>query len=229
LKELPPEPETSVEKPKVQKTPPAKQTGEKQSVLKPKVLVKEKALPTADEEEKKSRLPVTYKDILLGIINLVSVILLVVILLRLPAKAKELKDLRLASMATRADISIEQRSVDEVKDEVEELKSLFLDEGGIVKFVDGIENLQGEGSSISAVTFASQRAVKDLSGNFGVPVNIQLVGSWGQIAEDIQKIELLPYLFRAVKIDIQRQEEDPNVIVFNYGLLLYTKNELGEN
>jgi hypothetical protein len=102
----------------------------------------------------------------------------------------------------------------------------------VVDFVNELEKIKNDGGTIKAITFANQGPVKDRSGNVGVPVVIEFQGRWEQIDSDLQKLDLLPFLFRAAKIDIgkpklkpgQDPEEvvlDENAVVFKYGLVLY--------
>jgi hypothetical protein len=233
LKELPPIPEEVPEAPKKEvvkeKMTKTSQKDLNISAVKKIAVDKETELDNIDDVNKKPKLPFTFKDIMLGIINLVSVILLVIILFKLPAKAKEYKAIRLENLGSDAAVNIEQNSIDEAKEKVEVLQSLYLDESGVVDFVNDVESLKSEGGSILGVSFASQRAVKDKTGNYGVPVVIELSGSWSAIASDLQRIEKLSYLFRPVNLDIKRDVDDPNVIIFDYGIILYVNEELGEN
>ena len=67
---------------------------------------------------------------------------------------------------------------------------------------------KSDAGAISKVSFASQKAVTDKTGNYGVPIVIELMGSWDAIDSDLQKIDKLPYLFRPVKVEIGYDEEN---------------------
>lgn len=174
------------------------------------------------EQGSGKRFPLTSKDIILGVVDIVSVILLAIILLKFPTIASELKNLRADALRASSNISYEVFDIDSYKVMKDKLKSLFLDEAGIVKFV-------GEVEKITKVSFTSQKAVKDKSGNFGLPVVFEFEGSWEEANKVMQDLDKLPFLFRVVKVEARRSTDDPKVIQFKYGVMLYVKDELGEN
>ena len=106
-----------------------------------------------------------------------------------------------------------------------------MDEAGVVNFVNEVEKLKSESSAIQKVTFVSQKVVKDKTGNYGIPVVIELAGSWEVIAEDLEKIDTLAFLFRTVRVEAEKspKEEEAGVIIYKYGVFLYVKDELGKD
>lgn len=171
---------------------------------------------------------ITTKDILLGIINIASLTLLIILLIRLPEKAKELNILRNQVLLSESEVALEISEVEGSKDKVGELESLFIDEVGLVSFVGDVEGLKGENSSINKINITSQKVVKDKTGNYGIPVVIEMRGNWTQFGEDMQKIQKLPYLFRVIRIETEELEEE-GVIVLKYGGFLYVHDKLGED
>lgn len=240
MKELPPEKKEEVKK--EEKEP------EKQVVKKtmPEPVVKKEEV-TKKQDKKKSKepetdlaaddlgpsdtgkLPLSSKDIILGVVNLISVVALIFILTKFPQKSKELNALKLEQMKNESNVSLETGQIEIHKEKAQEMEELFLNQAGVVEFVNDVQSLEGEGSSIRNLTFANQEPIKDKTGNYGLPVIIEMEGSWEQISSDIQKIDQLPYLFRPASTIIERSEDNLNVIVFDYGIFLYVKDELGEN
>ncbi len=99
-----------------------------------------------------------------------------------------------------------------------------MDEVGVVSFVNDIENIKSrEQSSILKVSFASQKVVKDKTGNSGYPVTVEFKGGWDQISKDLEEIGKLPYLFRVVKFSSGYLKEEESVYTLKYGLMLYVK------
>ncbi|KKQ41670.1 MAG: hypothetical protein US60_C0032G0011 [Microgenomates group bacterium GW2011_GWC1_37_8] len=243
MKELPPEEnEKTPSLPPVRKIPPEKVIA-KPEVAKPLPKVQDNILLLEeDTEETKRKLPLALKDMILGIINLILVILLVIILLRFPDKAKELKDIRIDAIKNEESVSYQFDKIASAKVKADELSSLFVNDSGVVDFVNDLEKIKNENGTIKSITFANQQAIKDKTGSFGIPVVIELQGSWEKIDSDLQRIDGLPYLFRAAKVEAgkpkvqpgvkleEEQEIDENIIVFKYGIFLYyDENSVGKN
>ncbi len=169
------------------------------------------------------KLPVTYKDIILGIVNFISIVIFVIILINFPKKSQELKKLKIEEIRNSTVVGLEISEIEAALPKTEEISQYFLDESGVVNFVNDIELLRTEGGSISKVTFASQKAVTDKTGNMGIPIVVELVGNWYSIDNDLQKIDKLPYLFRPVKVEVSYDEEDPQMVIYKYGIILYVR------
>jgi hypothetical protein len=153
---------------------------------------------------------------------------LVIILLRFPGRSKELKDLRIQNVIKNSNINLEYGDVEANKPRASLIEEFFLDESGVVNFIGDVENQEVEGGATIKVTFASQSAVKDRTGNFGVPVVIELTGSWESIDVSLQKIDSLRYLFRPASVEISYSDQDPLVVIFKYGVFLYVRESLGQ-
>jgi hypothetical protein len=171
---------------------------------------------------------ITTKDILLGVINIASLALLIVLLIKLPEKAEELNKLRNQVLLSESEVALETSEVEGNKDRARELENLFIDDQGLVNFVGDVEKLKGESSSINKINITSQKAVKDKTGSYGVPVVIEMRGDWGRFGEDMKKIQQLPYLFRVIRIDSEVLDEE-GVVGLKYGGFLYVDDKLGEN
>lgn len=197
---------------------------------------KEAVTKIKDEDfEDKIRLPFTVKDIILGIVNLICIVVLFVVLFKFPSKAKELKELRLERLKNEFSVSFEFSKVKESKAKSDELQKMFLNDAGVVDFVNELEKIKNEGGTIKSITFADQGPVKDRTGNTGIPVVIEFQGFWDAVDRDLQRLDNLPFLFRAARVEIQKPKPqpgqveevviDPNVVIFKYGLILYYANE----
>lgn len=179
------------------------------------------------KEDKIDKL-ITTKDILLGIINIASLALLIILLIKLPEKAQELNKLRNQVLLSESEVALEISEVEGSEDKAGELESVFIDEVGLVGFVSGVEGLKGENSSIRKINITSQKVIKDKTGNYGIPVVIEMRGNWTQFGKDMQNIQKLPYLFRVIRIETEELEEE-GVIGLKYGGFLYVHDKLGEN
>jgi hypothetical protein len=240
MKELPPEVQEEPKTSEVNKADKVREDKEK----KPEKLVQgkdsqskalEKTLPRQetkevdnDEEVKEGRLPLSGKDIILGVVNLISLVLLIFILIKLPKLASELKKLRVEFILNQSNFTYESPDLGEARTKKETIEEYFVDESGVIAFVNDVEKLKSENLAVQSVSFANQTAIKDRTGNFGVPIIIDLSGSWEAIDQTLRRIDSLPYLKRAAKIDIARSE-DESVITFKYGVFLYVDPSLGEN
>lgn len=232
MKELPTyqEERKTVSKPKVAKTKVVSESGKPKSIVKkeePKD-PKSNIIDNDEVSEDKSDRLITTKDVLLGIINIASLALLVVLLIKLPEKAQELKKLRNQVLLSESEVQLELSEIEKYQGKADELEDFFVDEVGLVNFVSDVEGLKGDASSISKINITSQKVIQDGTRNYGIPVIIEMRGNWIQFGEDIQKIQKLPYIFRAVRIDVEELEEG-GVIGLKYGGFLYANDKLGED
>ena len=232
MKELPPEAEEEA------KTKSESERGNKDNLSEAEKVGKEEVKlkapedfdeDTSDVEESEDRSILSSKDIILGIVNLVSMGFLIFILFQFPKRGEELKELRTQEFLNEAGVSFEFTEVEKSLEKSNGLQNLFLNESGLVDFVNAAEKIKSEESALKRVVFASQQAVKDRTGNFGFPVVIELTGTWEAIDRDLQKIDKLPYLFRAANIGIEPSETEAGVLVFKYGVFLYVDDKLGQN
>lgn len=183
---------------------------------------------SAGDETGKRKLPLTYKDIILGIVNLVCIIVFVIIIVNFPQRSKELKDLKVKEIRNESIVSMETSDIEAARPKIEAINKFFLDESGVVGFVNDVELQETEGEASIKVTFASQKAVADRTGNFGIPVVIELRGSWEAIDNGLQKIDKLPHLVRPANVSISLDKEDPGIVVYKYGVILYVRESLGK-
>jgi len=169
----------------------------------------------------KSKYTIWLKDIILGILNITFIMALVFLMRKLPSKANEIRSLRNSSLLSQseADADIQEFDIEQNQESIEKIKRLFPKEKDLLNFVSDIENLKQEGSVIS-FNFASKDPVTDKTKNTGLPILIEMEGSWEQIGKDIKKVQELDYIFRPVSF---YSEESPNdgLISVQYGGFLY--------
>jgi len=173
--------------------------------------------------------PYSTKDVILGVINFLSVILLIFLLVKLPQKSDELKSLRIEEIKDMQLIGYSSPNLNESKSKSDALQSLFLDNSGVVSFAEDIETLKSTNSAIQKVTFTSQKPIKDKLGLSGIPVIVLLEGSWEEIGSSMNAIEKLAYLFRPAILRAEISVEEPNVVTLEYGGMLYVGDGFTKN
>jgi len=209
------------EEPKIK--PAEKPAPEKTPDIKDSPKPKQEEIQQAGESVEK---PYSVRDVVLGVINVLAILLLFFILSKIPAKVEEYKKLNLDIQKYSEKPQTGQLQIEHNKEKFEKLSSVFLTETKIVNFVNSIEEIKKEDSSISKITFTNESAVKDKTGNSGYPLIIELTGTWEAISADLEKIDKLPYLFRVVRVESEKSLE--GVITVKYGGVLYVK-DTGKN
>jgi hypothetical protein len=172
----------------------------------------------------------TPRDFILAVVNLITLGLLIFILLKLPLRAEELKDLRNEDLKYQSSNILELPNVAESMMLAEEIKKVFLDTSGIVEFVSRVDAIKAQGGTIVKLSFANQNAVKDRTGSFGIPVIIEMRGSREDIIADLVKLQNLPFLFRPVSIEMEPNKDNPSIYDFRYGGMVYVdETKFGKN
>lgn len=221
MKELPPQFEKESKKP-------VKEAPSKKVLPKADTLPEQKRLPENNEVSENPKLEggklFTTKDIILGVINLITVVFLIFLITKLPQKSQELKTEKVNELKSQANLGSQIKPLDEEMLSAQKMDEIFLDEDGVVDFVRDVDKLKVPGSAIKQVTFGSQIAIKDKLGIFGLPVIITLEGTWKSISTDLEKIQILPYYFRPVSVNAKYSFDDPSVVVFDYGVILYVND-----
>lgn len=167
---------------------------------------------------------------ILAVANVAILVSLIFLQGQLLKRADELKKVRAEDLGLAQGSEVEVVSTDLAanKEIKEELSSLFPDESGLVNFVREMERLKTEGV-VTSFSVASQDAVRDKTGHFGIPVIIEFRGSWAQIDNDLQRLQSLPYFIRAVKLETRPDETESGVINLRYGVFIYVDESLGKN
>lgn len=193
------------------------------------IVIEETESSDLEEPEKKENFKnFSTKDVILAVVNVVSLVLLFILLAKLPTQAREMNTLRNESSAYDKNIGINLPDISSSQEKADRLTALFLDESGVVDFVSEVEKIKAESGRITKITFASQVASKDRTGNLGVPVIIELEGPFAEVKGDLLKLESLPFLFRPASIEIEPLETDPALTTVKYGGFLYVNDKLGQ-
>ena len=185
------------------------ESGEKTSILKPGILL---------------------KAVVLAVINLIAVAAIVFLLDHLELKAQEVKRLRgIQLSATRGEpFSALRTDVEAAETKTGELVKYFPDSQGLIAFVGEIDKLKAEGV-VTGFSFANEESIKDKTGSFGLPVLIELRGSWSAVDSALGRIMSLPYLLRAIRVDVSPSLEDPALIDFKFGGFLYVDKNFSQD
>lgn len=179
--------------------------------------------------KKKRKGFVWLKDTVLAVVNITFIIILIYLLQQMPSKAKEINSLRSTSITSKSVGTGEVQffDLDTNKEKIEALTGVFPDEDKLLQFVAAIEEIRDTGSVVG-FTFGSENPVLDKTKNLGLPIRIDLRGSWEEISRDIERIQKLPYLFRPVTFDAQELPQEGYVEV-KYGGFLYVDKSLEKN
>lgn len=145
------------------------------------------------------------------------------LLIKLPQKAGEIKEIRNLQLRESKDIEIAKTEVESSKTKYETLNSYLPDEEGVLNFIGKVDELKRQGI-ISNFSFSSSDVLKDKTGNLGLPFIVEVGGGWEQIKKAIEALEKIPYLIRAVQIDAQKASEE-DFINFKYGGFLYVAED----
>lgn len=154
-------------------------------------------------------------------INLVAVITLFFIISELPKEARNLSSLinsqLRAEMSSRVNYSDLQLQSNRERSDY--ILALFPDDSGLVDFIQTVERLKSEGAVVN-FSFASSQPVRDKTGGLGIPVLIEIRGTWEAINNDLVKLQRAPYLFRPITVDIRNTDEE-EIKLLLYGGFLY--------
>ena len=167
------------------------------------------------------------KDLILASVNIVFLAALMIILGKMPIRANELSQLKntFVVATAKSEVQIAEFEIEESKLKAEELKKFFPTQSGLANFAGEMDKLREEGL-ISSFSFASEDAVRDQTGYYGVPVIIRFLGTWDQIEQGLTKLGDLPFIIRAVSIEAGAG--DDNLVDFRYGGFLYVDESLAK-
>ncbi|MFC1649311.1 hypothetical protein ACFL2C_01180 [Patescibacteria group bacterium] len=178
--------------------------------------------------------------VFLTIINLVFLAIMFVLLGKFESMATKHNELRnkVADRTTTDDLSVLEFELEESYESSDRISDVFPNETGLLEFIDGVERMKNPGTVVG-MSFSSKKPVKDRNGNVGIPVIIELEGLWGEILSDIEKTQEIPFMFKPVKLNTERElqiEEDEdgqiirtNTIFATYGGFLYVDEEFSKN
>jgi len=165
---------------------------------------------------------------ILVFVNLLFIGAIVYMAKSLPAKAGEVMRLRSEQLSIGAkNADLIKRDLAENKDKADKLIALFPDDSGLVSFANDLDRIKKDGR-VAGFSFANNEAIKDKTGYLGIPVLIELTGSWSEIDSDLQKIQAIPYLLRPIEIDVTPSETEGQVDL-KFGGFLYVSENFRKN
>jgi len=185
-----------------------------------------------DETKLKTIKPVVKKVkvkswIALLLVDFIMLALSIFILVSLPNKAAELNKAR-----SDEEKVIESKKVDitgleykPTKDTVDKLLSYYPEELGLINFIETVEDMNEEGS-VKNFSIIGENAVKDKTGAYGIPFIVEFEGSWEKIGQSLQELQKLPYLIRAIDVEVDTVDE--KTVSFKYGGFLYVSDKLAK-
>lgn len=160
------------------------------------------------------------KIAILGFFDLICFVVLLWLLNQLPVKAENLKklnNLKIKNLSSNTSTIESEIMVNKTKSE--KLQVLFPDETGLVNFIKEMERLKSE-AVIADFSFVSNKVLKDKTGLYGLPFTFELRGKKETLGQALAKIDKLPFMTRAVDIEIKKLDEEEGFI-FKFGGLLY--------
>jgi len=168
------------------------------------------------------------KVTILSIANLFCLGGLLFLLLNLSEKAQEVKILRNTSLASlQLDTDALRIELSNNKPKLDKLFALFpATESDLLEFINEIDKLKSEGL-VTSFSFASNRPVKDRTGFGGLPIIIEFRGSWNQIDWGLKRLESLPFMIRAINLEIRQLSEGE--VSLKYGGILYVDEKFASN
>lgn len=162
-------------------------------------------------------------------INLIGISGIVYFDREIPKKAEEIRKLRSEQISISAEnIEVIKRDLAEHEEKTNKLLSLFPDDKGLVKFANELDKIKREGK-IVGFSFAANEAVKDKTGSIGIPVLIEITGTWPEVDTDLQKIQGLPFLLRAIQVEARPSKVQEGLVDFKFGGFLYVGKDFGKN
>ncbi len=165
---------------------------------------------------------------ILVLVDLICLLLIFIFLSILPAKAQEAKKLKSLSLKIQAAKEKLINPAELVSEkQIADLQAVFPKDEGLVNFINEIDSLKKQGL-VNQFSFASEKPVKDKNGYLVLPIVIQFSGSEAEVNYGLNKILSLPYLFRAINVEISKVPNEDKVSL-KYGGVLYINEKNNTN
>jgi hypothetical protein len=165
--------------------------------------------------------------IYLLVVNIVLLAVSAFFIINLPKKAVDLNKARSDEQKVKESKNVDVTGLEykPTKESVDKLNSFYLEEAGVIDFIESIETLK-ENGNVKNFSLVGQNAVKDKTGAYGIPFIVELEGGWEKINISLQELQKLPYLVRAIDVDVR--VVDSSTINFKYGGFLYVSDKLAK-
>lgn len=202
---------------------------QEQPVRTKEVDTKKEVVDNVKKADVKPRTRSWWKELILGLFNLIFVVMTFYYLSKLPEKAKLAKELRSASgVSTEVlDLELAKFDISTSEDKFTKLSMLFPDQKRLLEFISEIDKLKVDGN-VTYFAFASESVVKEKSGFVGYPFVLEFEGSKQEVYSGLERFNNLPYLFRPVNFSIESGER-PGSILLKYGGFLYVDDATQKN
>lgn len=181
------------------------------------------------EKKKSKNKPVwTLGMVIVILINILCAAFFLFLLKIMPKKALELNQLRNQSlkMSEQENPDVLANQLQLVQPQMTQIEAVFPDEIGILSFVKEIDKLKKE-EVITRFSFVSDKPVKDKTKLLGLPIVIEFKGDLSQINKGLEKVRDLPFLIRAINIQLNKNAD--GLLELKYGGILYVSESFGEN
>ncbi|KKQ49078.1 MAG: hypothetical protein US67_C0019G0012 [Candidatus Woesebacteria bacterium GW2011_GWD1_38_10] len=165
--------------------------------------------------------------VMLIILDIILFSISLYFIVNLPKKAEELNKVRSDEQKVVESKKIDVTGLEHIptKESVDKLSTYFPEEAGIINFIERLERLREEGY-IKNFSLVGQNAVQDKTSFYGLPFIIEFEGSWENVEVSLQEFQKLPYLVRAINVEVKTLDE--NRISFKYGGFLYVSEKLAK-
>lgn len=161
------------------------------------------------------------------IVNILSIFLTIFFVVNLNSKSLELKKIKNelvnADKISSTDLVESELKLNSVKSD--ELLALFPDDTGLIAFISQIDKAKVRGV-ITDFYFANQDAVKDRTGNYGIPFVLSMRGSWDDIDFELQELQKLKYFIRTITFKTKLISD--NELKLDFGGFIYVNQSLGK-
>jgi hypothetical protein len=156
------------------------------------------------------------KSIIANAINIVLIIIIIVLVRKIPAKAQSVKELSNQKELAQEKIDLEVLSADLLnnRQKIEQIDSLFADPKEILQVIEALSNLKNSGQ-IEEFNLADN-PIRDKSGQTGLPIRIKGTGSRESVDATIRALHAIGKIVKPEKLTISLDEN----ISFEYTAFL---------
>lgn len=165
---------------------------------------------------KKYKNPI-FKSVITNIINIILIIIIIFLIRKIPSKAQSIKELSNQQVAAqeKTDLEVLNADLQNEKDKIQTLNSLFASEKEILPVIEALSNLKNSGF-IEEFNIADN-PIKDKSGQLGLPLYIKGSGTRETIDITLKQFHSMGKIIKPEKINLKIEEN----ITFEYtGFLL---------
>ena len=158
------------------------------------------------------------KSIIANLINICLIIIVIVLVRKLPAKAQTIKELENQKVLAQEniDLAVLNADIERNREKIDKLGSLIANQNDVLIVIEALSRLKSSGQ-IQEFNIADN-SVKDGSGQMGLPIFIKGSGNLEAVDLAISNFHKIGKIIKPVKLNLRIQEEN---ITFEYtGFLL---------